>query len=97
MHFFADMAENSVLTWWLLLKTLVGSVVVLLGLVSSATVLDAAWRWRRERRGGQGRSRSGIYAGRVWHARFKPTVHRFSYPIFYCLLDLDELEVAFPW
>lgn len=91
------MAENSVLTWWLLLKTFaVGSAVALLGLVSSATVIDTAWRWHRERRG-QGRSRSGIYAGHVWHTRFKPTFHHFSYPIFYCLLDLDELEVAFPW
>ncbi|CAN0389922.1 unnamed protein product, partial [Ectocarpus sp. 8 AP-2014] len=40
---------------------------------------------------------SAVYAGRVWHARFKPTAHRFSYPIFYCLVDLDELDIAFPW
>ncbi|CAM9775373.1 unnamed protein product, partial [Ectocarpus fasciculatus] len=51
----------------------------------------------RRRGKGEGEGRSAVYVGRVWHARFKPTAHRFSYPIFYCLVDLDELDIAFPW
>lgn len=94
-----DMAENSSLTWYIF-KLLSGAAGFLLVLVSCqvavALSLDAAARFRRQRRGKR-EGRSGIYAGRVWHARVKPTAHRFSYPIFYCLLDLDELDVAFPW
>ena len=34
---------------------------------------------------------SGIYAGRVSHARVKPREHRLAYRIFMLLVDLDEL------
>ena len=34
---------------------------------------------------------SGIYAGRVSHARVKPRKHRLAYRIFMLLIDLDEL------
>jgi DUF1365 family protein len=33
---------------------------------------------------------SGLYAGVVSHARFRPTVHKLRYRIFMMLLDLDE-------
>ncbi len=36
-------------------------------------------------------TRSGIYAGHVMHHRFRPKTHRFSYPVFSLLLDLDEV------
>lgn len=35
--------------------------------------------------------RSGLYAGRVTHARMRPRPHRLKYRIFMLLLDLDEL------
>lgn len=35
---------------------------------------------------------SGIYTGHVMHHRFRPKVHRFSYPVFSMLIDLDELQ-----
>ena len=35
---------------------------------------------------------SGLYAGRVVHARLRPRRHRLSYRVFSLLLDLDELE-----
>ncbi|MFI4964420.1 MAG: DUF1365 domain-containing protein [Caulobacterales bacterium] len=34
---------------------------------------------------------SGLYAGRVSHARLKPRQHRLAYRIFMLLIDLDEL------
>ena len=36
--------------------------------------------------------KSGLYAGRVVHARLRPTRHRLSYRVFSLLLDLDELD-----
>lgn len=36
--------------------------------------------------------RSALMTGRVWHKRFEPRVHEFNYRVFYCLLDLDELD-----
>ncbi|CAN0158180.1 unnamed protein product [Pylaiella littoralis] len=97
----ADMAEKFALTWSVVVvsaATTAGvSLLLLLSLVAVSFALDATARRRRRSRGEEEEGRSGIYAGRVWHVRFKPTVHRFSYPIFYCLVDLDELDVAFPW
>jgi len=36
---------------------------------------------------------SSIYVGHVWHRRFQPCDHQFKYPIFQCLVDLDELDL----
>lgn len=36
---------------------------------------------------------SGLYMGRVMHARLKPVRHRLDYGVFSLLLDLDELSV----
>ncbi|CAM9248038.1 unnamed protein product [Ascophyllum nodosum] len=89
------MAESMSWTWWPLLRACATSLAALLvGLIGFAVVADSVQRKRRRM---QGRGRSGIYSGRVWHVRFKPTVHQFSYPIFYCLIDLDELDITFPW
>ncbi|WP_397569296.1 DUF1365 domain-containing protein [Schlesneria sp. T3-172] len=38
---------------------------------------------------------SCIYEGRVAHVRHRPVVHRFQYPLFMLLLDLDELPEVF--
>ena len=40
-----------------------------------------------------------LYKGDVWHKRKSPKVHSFRYPIFYLLLDLDDLASgnAKPW
>lgn len=35
---------------------------------------------------------SGIYHGTVWHERFSPTRHKFSYSIFLFWLNLNELD-----
>jgi DUF1365 family protein len=35
--------------------------------------------------------RSAIYAGRIVHARLEPPAHRFEYPLFMWLIDLDEV------
>lgn len=91
-----EMTEVVALTWYIFKIVAAVFLLVSLAAVATALTLDAAARWRRRRRG-EPEGRSGIYAGRVWHARFKPTAHRFTYPIFYCLVDLDELDVAFPW
>lgn len=39
--------------------------------------------------------RSAVYSGRVYHSRYAPKPHRFSYSMFQLLLDLDEVETAF--
>ena len=36
-----------------------------------------------------------LYIGRVSHTRFKPVVHSFSYPLFFCCVDLKEVETLF--
>ncbi|CAM9971384.1 unnamed protein product [Discosporangium mesarthrocarpum] len=71
-------------------------IVCTLVLIVVVLIVDTWVRMANRRKGG-GAGRSGIYSGRVWHERYKPEVHHFSYPIFYCLLDLDELGDAFPW
>lgn len=92
---FGHSNSKTTLTW--LTYTTVISIMLSVVLVMLAVVSDALCRRRRRRTGG-GPGRSGIYYGRVWHDRFKPAVHRFTYPVFYCLLDLDEVEsVAMPW
>ncbi|MDD1792206.1 DUF1365 family protein [Enterovibrio sp. ZSDZ42] len=37
-------------------------------------------------------SLSGLYVGSVRHRRFTPVDHRFTYPMFMPLIDLDEVE-----
>jgi len=37
--------------------------------------------------------KSAIYAGVVFHHRFRPRVHRLRYRIFQCLFDLDEIDL----
>lgn len=93
---FSSMVDKFPLTWWMLFQAIASSVVMLCAAAALAVTADTLIKRGRKSRNG-GRGRSGIYAGRVWHMRFKPTKHGFSYPIFYCLLDLDELDVAFPW
>jgi hypothetical protein len=36
--------------------------------------------------------KSAIYAGKVFHQRFRPRAHRLRYSVFQCLFDLDELD-----
>lgn len=95
------MTEKNVLMWWAVFKVLAAICVGTLSSLGALALLSDVLSRRRRRMRGEGGDgswrRSAIYAGSVWHARLKPTVHRFSYPIFYCLLDLDELDVAFPW
>ncbi|CAN0064059.1 unnamed protein product, partial [Choristocarpus tenellus] len=64
--------------------------------VLAVVVVDTLVR-RAKRQKGDEEGWSGMYSGRVWHARYKPEVHHFSYPIFLCLLDLDKLSGALPW
>lgn len=35
---------------------------------------------------------SALYIGKVWHGRFVPTIHQFTYRIFLFWLDLEELH-----
>lgn len=36
--------------------------------------------------------KSAIYAGEVFHRRFRPRVHKLRYRMFQCLFDLDEID-----
>lgn len=36
---------------------------------------------------------SALYTGNVWHTRFHPKRHAFTYPIFMFSLDLEELDI----
>lgn len=44
-------------------------------------------------------TKSCLYQGEVWHQRVRPKKHSFRYPIFYLMLDLDDLDAAQnkPW
>lgn len=35
---------------------------------------------------------SALYAGRVWHTRFRPVRHAFQYPLFVFAMDVTEME-----
>nr|WP_047167976.1 DUF1365 family protein [Sphingomonas sp. Y57] len=37
--------------------------------------------------------KSAIYAGTVFHRRFRPRAHNLRYRIFQCLFDIDEIDV----
>ncbi|KKC23995.1 DUF1365 domain-containing protein [Sphingomonas sp. SRS2] len=37
--------------------------------------------------------KSALYAGEVFHQRFRPRAHRLRYRIFQCLFDLDEIDM----
>ena len=39
--------------------------------------------------------KSCLYEGQVRHRRFAPRVHNFRYRVFYCYLDLDEIDHVF--
>ena len=41
---------------------------------------------------GEGKWRSRLYVGSVFHRRLRPKRHELRYGVFYMLLDLDELE-----
>ncbi|MFZ5704982.1 MAG: DUF1365 domain-containing protein [Pseudomonadota bacterium] len=36
--------------------------------------------------------KSALYAGEVFHRRYRPRVHQLRYKLFQCLFDLDEIE-----
>lgn len=38
--------------------------------------------------------KSAIYAGQVFHRRFRPRAHNLRYAMFQCLFDLDEIDEA---
>lgn len=44
-----------------------------------------------------GRALNRIVSGRVMHRRRLPREHRFVYPVFYLLLDMDRLEATRSW
>lgn len=44
--------------------------------------------WRDKNHGYQ----TAVYVGRVSHTRLVPVVHSFSYPLFMCAVDLEEVE-----
>ncbi len=41
--------------------------------------------------------KSAIYAGEVFHERFRPRAHRLRYRVFQCLFDLDEIDAMAGW
>lgn len=43
--------------------------------------------------GGRTAFRSALYVGRIVHRRYEPKRHRFSYPLYMHLFDLDELPI----
>jgi hypothetical protein len=47
-----------------------------------------------DRRAGASGLRSGIYEGTVFHHRFEPVDHRFSYPITMTMVDLAEVSAV---
>lgn len=86
----------------LLALGLAACCLLLLAMTCAALIADGIARTRPSRNPIKGDkaqpvTRSGIYTGRIWHARFQPTRHDFAYPIFYCLIDLDEIDTAMPW
>eukprot|EP00550_Attheya_septentrionalis_P002412 CAMPEP_0198281436 /NCGR_PEP_ID=MMETSP1449-20131203/1376_1 /TAXON_ID=420275 /ORGANISM="Attheya septentrionalis, Strain CCMP2084" /LENGTH=391 /DNA_ID=CAMNT_0043977207 /DNA_START=262 /DNA_END=1437 /DNA_ORIENTATION=- len=40
-------------------------------------------------------NRSAVCTGRVQHVRYRPVVHGFSYPLFFCWIDLDHIDRLF--
>ena len=76
--------------WWLVVcggGSMVGLVLVGYLVLVLITFLLASIAWWR---GLYRKSKSAIYVGRVWHTRYQPTHHGFSYPIFVACIDLTD-------
>ena len=62
--------------------------------------VNSTTRTSTRTRAGKSKSKSldlttAIFCGRVSHTRYQPVKHSFSYPLFFCLLDLAEVKDLF--
>ena len=75
--------------------------IVIIPLVTILLAIIATFRWRRriskcdDKHNIMTRLETALYTGRVSHARFHPTIHSFSYPLFFTCLNLKESSLLF--
>lgn len=80
---------------------LVTSLLVFFPLLSyialaTFTIVLTLITWFRQQLKSDGNSTiTALYCGRVSHTRFQPIIHSFSYPLFFCLVDLSEVKDLF--
>ena len=59
--------------------------------LGTLTVLRQQWRQRRSMKNAHDETmQSTLLVGRVWHTRFRPVKHAFTYPLFMFGIELDE-------
>ena len=76
-------------TGLLVLYTSLSALVIAFVLFTAPFVLALLTLLRRRQ---EQQERSALYAGRVWHTRYRPVRHAFEYPLFLFCLDLEECE-----
>ena len=82
-------------TMSLIMICLAGLVVCPLAIFVVLPLTLAVIATIRSSGGNRDKYRSTLYVGKVWHARYLPKVHSFSYPIFIFSLDLEEVDTLF--
>ena len=75
-------------------------VAALILIIPLITFVLALFTWTNQRlraivTGKHVELNTALYCGRVSHTRFRPVMHSFSYPLFFCLLDLSEIPKLF--
>ncbi|GAX22178.1 hypothetical protein FisN_19Lh238 [Fistulifera solaris] len=69
---------------------LLGTWLLLLIILPLVLAVLTCCRRRQQQHFYSNHYRSALYYGRVWHTRFKPVAHSFTYPLFLFGLDLHE-------
>ena len=88
------------LAWYGLLAAVIAVPTIFLVIIPTVTLVLAGITTLRSRHrfsspASTAAFRTALYKGRVSHTRYRPAAHSFSYPLFFCVLDLDEVSELF--
>ena len=96
----ASMATPTQLAWYGLLAAAIAVPAIFLVVIPTLTLVLATITTLRSRHrfsssASTAAFRTALFKGRVSHTRYRPAAHSFSYPLFFCVLDLDEVSELF--
>jgi DUF1365 family protein len=87
------------IVWYGLVAAAIALPIIFLVVIPIVTLVLAAITTLRSRHRFSSSAspafRTALYKGRVSHTRYRPAAHSFSYPLFFCVLDLDEASELF--
>ena len=94
------MTTATQIAWYGLLAAVIAVPAIFLVIIPTLTLILAAITTLRSRHrfsssASPAAFRTALYKGRVSHTRYRPAAHSFSYPLFFCVLDLGEVSELF--